>query len=625
MSATKNIDKTGVYTMPFGTNIHPDGHITFNLWAPDADSIDLCLYNDQNEIIEVSMNPEKNGWYSIKTDRAQTGSLYQFKIDGDLLVPDPVSRCQQKDVHGPSIVINPQDFDWGNDNKWKGLLWEETVLYELHTGTFTQEGTFVAIKEKLDYLKSLGVTAIELMPIADFPGHRNWGYDGVLAFAPDRMYGSPDDLKDLIKTAHEKGLMVFLDVVYNHFGPDGNYLYVYARSRFFTQKHKTPWGDAINFEDRTVRDFFINNALYWLNEYHFDGLRFDAIHAIVDDSKPDIVEEIAQKVQQFVSTERHVHLVLENDHNQSRYLKRDKNNNPVHHTAQWNDDFHHGVHVHLTDESSGYYVDYTKKATSKPPAYYTARSLAEGFAYQNDISHYRNGLCRGEISKGINPSAFVNFIQNHDQIGNRALGERISLLADPVGIKAAACLMLMAPSIPLLFMGEEWGSKNPFLFFCDFNEDLNAAVREGRRNEFAKFKEFSDARTRESIPDPSSSITFERSILNWNYLKIKEYNEHNEYYKYLLSQRKKYIVPIISLIDSINSQFEVLNDHSFIVEWPIKQQLKTLTVVANFDQKKITLNSFSAKNLIAESFNGLSNEIKSDKTLSSLGVCWYLD
>ncbi|MEW5821158.1 MAG: malto-oligosyltrehalose trehalohydrolase, partial [Cyanobacteriota bacterium] len=509
VKATYNIKQ-----MPFGTNFLSNELVEFNLWAPDKTNIKLCLTN-ANKTIEIDMPAKSDGWFSIVTDKAYSDSMYQYKLDDGLKVPDPASRYQPLDVHGPSQLINPDKYDWGPDIKWKGRPWNEVILYELHIGTFTEQGTFKAAEEKLDYLVDLGITAIELMPVADFPGKKNWGYDGVLLYAPDSSYGKPDDLKNLIKKAHQKGLMVFLDVVYNHFGPDGNYLYVYARSKFFNEKFKTPWGDAINFENKSVRDFFIYNALYWLEEYRFDGLRFDAVHAINDDSKPDILQELSQIVRNSIDSDRHIHLVLENDNNQSHYLREKKNFKPRYFNAQWNDDYHHCSHILTTGEDKGYYIDYTPIATKQDTSYYLARCLLEGFAYQGEISKYKNNELRGEKSSDLNPASFVNFIQNHDQIGNRAFGDRITKISSIEAIKAAACLYILAPSIPMLFMGEEWAASTPFLFFCDFNDDLADAVREGRRNEFAKFPEFSDPEVRKTIPDPIDIKTFETSKLNW--------------------------------------------------------------------------------------------------------------
>ncbi len=417
-----------------------------------------------------------------------------------------MSRFQPDDVHGASEVIDPSAYAWKHPG-WCGRPWEDAVFYELHVGTFSPEGTYGGVADRLRYLKDLGVTAVELMPVADFPGARNWGYDGVAIFAPDSIYGRPEELKALVDAAHELEMMIFLDVVYNHFGPEGNYLHAFAK-RFFNPDRHTPWGAAINFDgedSRPVRDFFINNALYWLEEYRFDGLRFDAVHAIEDTSKPDILTELAETVHSRVDSRRHVHLVLENDKNESRYLGRDGALRPRHYVAQWNDDVHHAYHVVVTGEGGGYYKDYADR-----PGEHLARCLTEGFAYQGDPSPFREGEIRGEPSAGLPATAFVSFIQNHDQIGNRAFGERINMLAPAEAMRAATTILCLAPAPPMLFMGQEWASSRPFLFFCNLGPELVEPVREGRRKEFASFPEFSDPKARERIPDPNAETDLRR-------------------------------------------------------------------------------------------------------------------
>ncbi|HYG87416.1 MAG TPA: malto-oligosyltrehalose trehalohydrolase [Azospirillum sp.] len=494
------------HAMPFGAEMSPDGSVRFRLWAPSAPSVAVEL--DASE--PLPMHPVGEGWFELSTDRARAGGRYRFALPDGLKVPDPASRFQAQDVHGFSEVVDPGRYAWRHAD-WRGRPWHEAVLYELHVGTFTPEGTYRAVIDKLDHLVELGVTTLELMPLSDFAGTRNWGYDGVLPFAPDAAYGTPEDLKALIDAAHGRGLMVFLDVVYNHFGPEGNYLNAYAAS-FFTERHHTPWGAAINFDgpgSRPVREFFVHNALYWLEEFRFDGLRFDAVHAIIDDSDPDILVELAGRVQEAVGRERYIHLVLENDDNAARYLERD-DCTARHFTAQWNDDYHHAAHVLATGEAGGYYADYVGDAVG-----HMARALAEGFVYQGDPSAYRDGEPRGEPSAHLSPLAFVNFLQNHDQIGNRAFGERLAALAEPRRLRALMTATLLAPAVPMLFMGEEWGERRPFTFFCDFCGDLAQAVRDGRRREFAKFPEFADERARARIPDPVARETFEGSRLDW--------------------------------------------------------------------------------------------------------------
>src|SRR5579872_4625004 len=444
------------YNMPFGAECLDDGGVRFRLWAPTAHQVELCVAG-ANGSMRLTLDEREGGWFELTTDAAKRGTQYKFRLNDSQEVPDPASRFQPQDVHGPSEVVRPEDFDW-QDGDWRGSRWEEAVIYEVHVGTFIPSGTFSGVRERLDYLADTGITAIELMPVADFPGKRNWGYDGVFLFAPDSIYGRPDDLKELVQSAHARGIMVLLDVVYNHFGPEGNYLHAYA-PQFFTDRHHTPWGQAINFdgaESHTVRDFFINNALYWVHEYHLDGLRFDAVHAIVDDSSPHILNQLAAEVRNSIGPDRHVHLILENDSNESRYLKRGADCRPKAYVAQWNDDIHHALHVLITNESDGYYCDYSSR-----PIDHLARCLTQGFAYQGESSLHRGGNNRGESTEGIPLTAFISFLQNHDQIGNRAFGERIQHFASDPAVRAALAVMLLAPAPPMLFMGEEFGSDAP--------------------------------------------------------------------------------------------------------------------------------------------------------------------
>jgi maltooligosyltrehalose trehalohydrolase len=414
--------------------------------------------------------------------------------------------------------------------------------------------------------------------VADFPGRRSWGYDGVLPFAPDAAYGTPDELKHLIQAAHRKRIMVLLDVVYNHFGPDGNYLHRYA-PQFFTERHHTPWGAAINFdaaEARPVREFFIHNALYWLEEFRFDGLRLDAVHAIIDTSQPGIVDELARCVRLGPGRDREVHLVLENEHNCARHFEREAGGQP-HCDAQWNDDAHHAAHVLLTGETDGYYIDYAQK-----PAWWLARCLAEGFAYQGEASTLRKGEHRGEVSAQLPPTAFVNFIQNHDQVGNRAFGERLGALAPEPALRALVAIYLLAPSIPMLFMGEEFGATSPFLYFCDHHDQLADAVREGRRREFAHFPRFADPAVRESIPDPNDIATFRRSTLDWNLLHDDVHWDWQRYYRQLLALREREIVPGLAGTRGGSGAFDMIGPRAFNVRWLLGNGSR-LELLANLD------------------------------------------
>lgn len=571
--------------MNFGTSLIEEGGVLFRLWAPEVRRVDLCLIIDRQAGPEVlPMTRHAGGWFVLYHKAAKVGDLYQFLIDENLAVPDPASRCQAQDVHGPSVICNPLTYQW-EDREWRGRPWEEAVIYELHVGAFSPQGTFSGVTKRIDYLLDLGVTAIELMPLCQFPGRFNWGYDGALFFAPDNTYGSPEDLKKLIDTAHQKGLMVFLDVVYNHFGPEGNYLYVYAKNAFFTDQFHTPWGAAINFngpQSRVVRDFYIANALYWLEEYHLDGLRFDAVHAIFDPSSPDILEEISQRIQRGPGRRRHIHLILENDNNASRYLGRRPDGQPQYFVAQWNDDFHHACHTLLTGESEGYYRDYRER-----PIAQLGRCLAEGFAYQGEKSLYRGGRARGEPSSHLPPLAFVSFLQNHDQIGNRALGERIISVCEQGDLQIMIALFLLAPSPPLLFMGEEFGAQTPFLFFCDFGPELAESVTAGRRSEFKKFRQFSSPESRKEIPDPNSAQTFSRSKLDWQMVDGK-INHFQAYYRQLLNIRRDKIVPLLPQIQSGAAGFVVVADKALKVWWQLANT-EFLTVVVNLHEQGFSI------------------------------------
>ena len=544
--------------MPFGAKVLENGETRFALWAPAAETVDLILEDGV-----LLMHREEDGTFALTTESG-AGARYRYRVDGGQEVPDPASRYQPDDVHGASRVVDPAAFVW-RDEHWKGRPWEEVVLYELHVGSFTPEGTFAGIKEKLDYLVDLGVTAIELMPLSEFPGRRNWGYDGVLPFAPENAYGAPEDLKDLVQTAHTKGLMVFLDVVYNHFGPEGNYLSLYA-PQFFTDRYQTPWGAAINFDgegSKHVREFFIHNALYWLEEYGIDGLRLDAVHAINDASEKHFLVELAERVRQGPGRDRHVHLVLENEANDASYLRG-------HYDAQWNDDLHHALHVVLTGESAGYYADY-----ADAPVRRLGRSLGEGFAYQGESS--RHGKKRGEPSADLPSGAFISFVQNHDQVGNRAFGERIGQLAPPEAVRAAAEIYLLAPQIPMLFMGEEWGSKTPFPFFCDFAPDLALLVARGRREEFS---EFFDPEDDGRIPDPGAEETFRRAVLDWASLDEPEHSGRLKLYGELLALRREKIVPRLVGIPGDGAAYQIVDDRGLSVQWTLADG-STLALLAN--------------------------------------------
>ena len=528
------------FDLPFGATLKPDGTAHFRLWAPSAPAIVLELDGQ-----DVAMTAGIDGWHETSA-RAHAGSAYRYRLPDGLRVPDPASRAQAADVNGDSLVIDPSHA-WRTPG-WMGRPWHEAVIYEVHAGL---AGGFDGIRADLKRLRDLGITVVEIMPVADFPGGRNWGYDGVLPYAPDHAYGSPAALKALVDEAHDLGLMVMLDVVYNHFGPDGNYLHAYAEP-FFRDDIKTPWGAAIDFRRPQVREFFLQNALYWLLEYRFDGLRFDAVHAITDDT---FLDELAHTVRSGVEPGRHVHLVLEHEGNKSSLLGQPKFD------AQWADDFHHCLHVLLTGEREGYYEDF-QDATAL-----LARCLAEGFAYQGQPSPHL-GVPRGEPSGHLPTSAFVVCLQNHDQIGNRAMGDRLSTLTDPGRLRAATALLLLSPFVPLVFMGDEWATKQPFLFFTSHNEELAKLIREGRRGEFKHFAAFQDEAKRALIPDPNAPPTYDASRPD------EADRGMAQLYSELLDIRRTRLVP--HLADARSMGVEVLGTGALRARWRLGSSHLTL-------------------------------------------------
>jgi maltooligosyltrehalose trehalohydrolase len=550
-----------VHRMPFGAALGPDG-VRFAVWAPSA----------REALVEVDgrrlpMERAANGFYYCFDPDTAAGARYTFHFDSTAVaVPDPASRFNPDGVHAASEVVDPSEYEW-HDGGWRGRPWAGTVLYELHVGTFTPEGTYAAAAQRLDYLAELGVTAIELMPLAAAPGRWNWGYDGVLPFAPSAAYGRPDELKRFVDAAHARGLMVLHDVVYNHFGPDGNYLGHYAQ-QFFTERHKTPWGNALNFDDDAspvVRQFFIHNALYWLDEYHFDGLRLDAVHAIQDDSNPTFLRELAAAVHS--RPDRPAHLVLENDANDARLLERDSAGKPRNYTAQWNDDFHHSLYVLLTGETRGHYGDYTQ------PAANLLRALLEGFAYQGEPSTHRGGA-RGTRSSHLPPEAFVNFLQNHDQIGNRPDAARMWRLLERRRQLAAETLLALVPTPILLFMGDEFHAASGFPFFCDFGGELGRAVTEGRRAEFASFWHNADV---DYAPGPTTEAARAAAVLDWAALDREPHRGALERTRESLAVRRRELAPRLPARAAAGN---LLSDCALTAAWTLADGA-TLQLAAN--------------------------------------------
>ncbi|HWY67159.1 MAG TPA: malto-oligosyltrehalose trehalohydrolase [Terriglobales bacterium] len=498
----------------FGANV-ASGEVEFRVWAPKLQKLSVEL---NGSAFELSRNDADIFSGSLK---AKAGDRYCYLV-GDRRLPDPVSRLLPEGAHGRTEIVDPEAFEW-SDESWTGLSFNEYVLYELHVGTFSPEGTFDGVINRLDYLRSLGVTAIEIMPVAAFPGERNWGYDGVSLYAVQASYGEPEGLKRLVNAAHHVGLAVVVDVVYNHLGAEGNYLREFGP--YFTDRYHTVWGDAINYDDegsQQVRKYVIENALYWIREYHIDGLRLDAIQAIYDSSKTHIIKELARDVQEFArGANRQIAVIAESDQN-DRNLILPANEGGFGVDAVWSDDFHHSVHTFLTKENRGYYQDYGEPEK-------IVKALNEGFVFQGQ--HYRFWRAsRGSSTDGIPLLRHVFCIQNHDQVGNRCNGERLAHLVPRGAVKAAAALLLLAPETPLLFMGEEYAEPAHFQFFTDYGDkNLQEAVVEGRKKEFEDFGW-------EETPNPQDPETFARSKLTW-----KTDDEMLAWYRQLLELRRKFV------------------------------------------------------------------------------------
>ncbi|MBU9856621.1 malto-oligosyltrehalose trehalohydrolase [Rahnella bonaserana] len=516
------------FTTSWGANFIAAGTVHFRVWAPGQTKLTLRLSGKNTE-----MSAAENGWFEHVATGVSAGEAYQYILADGMPVPDPASRAQQAGVNGPSLVTSSESYQWQNAD-WTGRPWEESVIYELHVGTFTPQGTFTAAMEKLPYLAETGITMIEVLPLAQFGGKRGWGYDGVLLYAPHSAYGTPDDFKAFVDAAHGHGISVVLDIVLNHFGPEGNYLPLLA-PQFFDSERQTAWGAGIAYDQEGARQYISEAPLYWLKEYHLDGLRFDAVDQMKDASDPHILPEIARRIRAEI-TGRQVHLTTEDSRNIIFLHPRTPAGDVPLFTAEWNDDLHNAVHVLSTGETHAYYQDF-----ANDPAGLAARAFAEGFAYQGEISP-QSGKPRGEKSSGQPPVAFVDFIQNHDQIGNRAQGDRLTTLAGVRKTRILLAALLLSPHIPLLFMGEEYGETHPFLFFTDFEGELAQAVREGRAREFEGHSGYGS----ESVPDPNALTTFESSKLDWHKPVSPQGVESLALTRTLLSLRHEYVVPLLT-------------------------------------------------------------------------------
>jgi maltooligosyltrehalose trehalohydrolase len=539
----------------------PGGACSFLLWAPRAEKVDIQILSPPERI--APMQPQECGYFHALLEETPPGTRYRYRLNGSLERPDPVSRFQPDGVHGPSAVVDTR-FDW-TDRAWPGLALREYVLYELHVGTFTPEGTFQAIIPRIADLKALGVTVIELLPVAQFPGARNWGYDGVYPFAVQNSYGGPQALQRLVDACHAQGLGVMLDVVYNHLGPEGNYAADFGF--YFTDRYKTPWGAALNFEQEhsdEVRRYFIENALQWITDFHIDGLRLDAIHAIIDPSARPFLQELGEAChERATELHREVQIIAETNRNDRRtVMPLDCGGWAL--DAQWNDDFHHSLRVTLTGEQTGYYQDFSGLAD-------LAKALREGFVYQGEYSKFRKRR-HGNSSRGLSGQSFVVFSQNHDQVGNRKVGDRLAAVVSFEKRKLAAAVTLLSPYVPLLFMGEEYGEKAPFQYFVSHGDSgVIEAVRKGRAEEFASF-EWSGR-----LPDPQDESTFLQSKLRWEARNQGEGRALLGFYGELLRLRRE--IPALAQLDQDSQEVSTLADGNLLC---VRRRAEQRRIVALF-------------------------------------------
>ena len=499
------------------------GGVHYRTWAPGKAAVEAVIFDTEGGVKRtVSLGQEDDGYFGGLDPQGCAGDRYKYRLEGDEW-PDPASRFNPDGVHGAAQVIDPTDFTW-HDHVWSAPPISDLIIYELHTGTFTPTGTFLSAIDKLDHLVELGVTALEIMPVADFPGRRNWGYDGVLLYAPARVYGEPNDFRALVDAAHQRGLAVILDVVYNHLGPDGNYLGSYSVA-YFNPAHKTPWGDAFNFELPPVRNFFLENPVYWRREFHIDGFRLDATHAVVDTSATHVLTEIASSIHSlggFVTAE---------DERNDAQLLLPPIQGGIGLDAVWSDDFHHVVRVMLTGSREGYYRSYEGTVEE------LAATLDHGWLFEGGKRERRR---RGQPAEAaeLHPEQFIFCIANHDQIGNQAFGQRLNEVTSPAAFRAASALLCLVPYTPLILMGQEWGASSPFQYFTDHAPHLGRLVTEGRRQEFSGFIAFRDPVARARIPDPQDEKTFLCSKLRWEEIGEEEHAGVLRLYRELLKLRR---------------------------------------------------------------------------------------
>ncbi|MEH5075214.1 malto-oligosyltrehalose trehalohydrolase [Enterobacter cloacae] len=552
--------------------------VRFRVWAEGQQQLTLRLAER-----DLPMTAVGNGWFQIDVPGVTHGTEYQFVLQDGMAVPDPASRAQKEDVNGPSVVIDPGRYQPINPD-WAGLPWEETVIYELHIGTFTPQGTFRAAIDKLPYLAELGITQLEVMPVSQFGGSRGWGYDGVLLYAPHSAYGTPEDFHAFIDAAHGLGLSVVLDIVLNHFGPEGNYLPLLSPA-FFDAQRMTPWGNGIAYEREPVRHYILDAPLFWLTEYRLDGLRFDAIDQIKDTASKHILQQIAETIREALP-DRHIHLTTEDSRNVIFLHPRDEKGATPLFTAEWNDDFHNAAHVFATGETHAYYQDFAFEPEKK-----FARALAEGFVYQGEVS-LQTGHSRGVECHTQPPTFFVDFIQNHDQTGNRAQGERLITLAGADKTRVLLAALLLSPHIPLLFMGEEYGETNPFLFFTDFHGDLAKAVREGRAKEFTGHSGHDG-----DVPDPNDEQTFARSKLDWHNVTTAQGKSWLRFTRSLLVLRHRYLVPLLRPGGTVEGKIVKTAPGMVAVSWSFPTG--TLSLALNIGNKPVDVPALAGETLFS--------------------------
>ncbi len=551
--------------MNIGAVYQSDRGCQFTVWAPLRQAVTLEIVAPQAR--QVPLTQDEQGYWHATVPDLEPGSLYYYVLDGELQRPDPASQSQPQDVHGPSQVVD-HAFAW-TDDTWQNIPLADLIVYELHVGTFTPEGTFAAIIPRLADLKALGITAIELMPVAQFPGDRNWGYDGVYPFAVQQSYGGPAGLKALVNACHAQGIAVVLDVVYNHFGPEGNYTRDFGP--YFTDKYQTPWGSALNFDDaycEGVRTLFVQNALYWFETYHIDALRLDAVHAIYDFGAKPFLAELAEAVESFCQTQGRTHLLIaESDLNDARVIQPPAQGG-YGIDAQWSDDFHHALHALLTGEGQGYYSDFGQTT-------HLAKALKAGFVYDWQYSPFRKRY-HGNYAGDRPGEQFVVCAQNHDQVGNRMLGERLTALASFEALKLSAGAVLLSPYIPLLFMGEEYGEPAPFLYFISHTDpNLVEAVRQGRKAEFADFHAQGEP------PDAQSQETFQQSKLNWEKRTVGHHQTLLHLYQHLIQLRQQH--PVLKLLDL--QKIEVTSGAQHSLSWRRWHDQQQLFCALNFGQE----------------------------------------